>query len=67
MRDRLNHGQTAIYQAYFRPPEGNVRMAANDVLTLRLNAYNPGSFTFTNLTAAFTAWQITEGVTNMLP
>ncbi|MFA7053624.1 MAG: Ig-like domain-containing protein, partial [Kiritimatiellia bacterium] len=67
VRDRLNHGQTAIYQAYFRPAEGTVRMAANDILTLRLNAYNPGSFTFTNLTAAFTAWQITEGVTNLLP
>ncbi|MDA3926312.1 MAG: chitobiase/beta-hexosaminidase C-terminal domain-containing protein [Kiritimatiellae bacterium] len=65
--DRLNHGQTSIYQAYFRPAEGNVRMAANDVLTISLNAYNPGSFTFTNLISEFSAWQIVDGVTNMLP
>jgi alpha-tubulin suppressor-like RCC1 family protein len=67
VKDHLNHGQTAIYQAYFRPQEGSVRMAANDSLTIRLNVYNPGSFTFTNLTSAFTAWQVSGGVTNDLP
>ncbi len=66
VHDRLNQAEAAIYQAYFRPGEGSVRMAANDELTLRLNAYNPGSFMFTNLTSEFTAWQVVDGVTNVL-
>ena len=67
VKDRLNQGETAIYQAYFSPQEGSVRTAANDPMTIRLNVYNPGSFTFTNLTSSFTAWQVTDGVTNVLP
>ena len=65
VKDRLNHGRAAVHQVYFRPNAADLRSAANDVLTIGLNVYNPGEFAYSNLTSVFTAWRM-EG-TNPVP
>jgi len=65
VKDRLNHGQAAVHQVYFRPNVADLRTAANDLLTVNLNVYNPGEFVYSNLTSVFRAWQM-DG-TNEIP
>jgi hypothetical protein len=58
VKDRLNQGQTAIHQVYFRPGAADLRTAANDILTVSLNVYNPGVFVYSNLASRFHAWSV---------